>query len=129
MVVKKVNMVKILCKFDADNFGANKTPVEVIRKGAFGGTYFRDNYSGINGKWYKNSWKGFDHLKDIDHKYYFSSYYDVNVNKYGVKCGTSLGFWENKGWIDETDAYGWFQWYFRYWLGRRSQDNKKQINR
>ena len=102
MVAKKVNMVKILCKFDADNFGANKTPVEVIRKGAFGGTYFRDNYSGINGKWYKNSWKEFDHLKDIDHKYYFSSYY-VNVNKYGVKCGTSLRFWENKGWINEID--------------------------
>ena len=32
--------------------GANKTPVEMIREGAFGGTYFRDIYSGINGKWY-----------------------------------------------------------------------------
>ena len=35
-------------------------------------------------------------------------YYDVNVNKYGVKCGTSLRFWENKGWINEIDPYGWF---------------------
>ena len=34
----------------------NKTPMEVIGKGAFGGIYFRDNYSGINEKWYKNSW-------------------------------------------------------------------------
>ena len=39
------------------NFSPNKTPTEVIREGAFGGAYFRDIYSGINGKWYKNSWK------------------------------------------------------------------------
>ena len=55
-------------------------------------------------------------MKNIDQKYYCSSYYDVSVNKYGVKCGTSLRFWENKGWINEIDPYGWFQWYFRYWL-------------
>ena len=41
------------------NFSPNKTPIEVIREGAFGGTYFRDIYSGINEKWYKNSWKEF----------------------------------------------------------------------
>ena len=38
-------------------FGANKTPVEVIKEGAFRGTYFRDIYPGINGKWYKNHGK------------------------------------------------------------------------
>ena len=48
------------------DFGANKTPVEIIREGAFGGTYFRDIYSGINGKWYKKTWKEFDQLKDIN---------------------------------------------------------------
>ena len=47
------------------DFGANKTPVEVIKEGAFGGTYFRDIYSGITGKWYKKSWKEFDQLKDL----------------------------------------------------------------
>ena len=101
------------------NLGANKTPIEVIREGAFLGTYFRDIYSGINEKWYKKSWKEFNQLKDIDKKYYSLYYYDVSVNKYGVKWGTSLTFWENKGWINEIDHYGWFQWYFRHWLGRK----------
>ena len=48
------------------DFNPNKTPIEVIREGAFRGTYFRDIYSDINGKWYKNSWKEFDQLKNID---------------------------------------------------------------
>ena len=109
--------------------GANKTPVEVIKEGVFENTYFRDIYSGINGNQYRKSWKEFGQDKDIDQKFYFSDYYDVSINKYGVNCGTSLIFWENKGWIDEIDTYGWFQWYFRYWLGRRSEDDERQINR
>ena len=40
-----------------------------------------------------------------------------------------LRFWENKDWIDEIDPYGWCQWHFRYWLCRRSPDDKRQINR
>ena len=111
------------------NFSPNKTPIEIIKESAFGGTYFRDIYSDINKKWYKNSWKEFTHLKNINAKFYASDCYDVNVNKYGVKCGISLKFWENKGWINKIDLYGWFQWYFRYWLGRRSKDYKRQINR
>ena len=51
---------------------------------------------------------------------YASNYYDVKVNKYRVKCGTSLRFWENKGWINGQDPYEWFQWYCRYYYGRRS---------
>ena len=42
------------------DFGANITPVEIIKEGAFGGTYFRDIYSSINSKWYRKSWKEFD---------------------------------------------------------------------
>ena len=107
----------------------NKKPIEIIKEGAPGGTYFRGIYSGITEKWYRKSWKEFDQLKDIDQKYYYSYYYDISVNKYGVKCGTSLKFWENKVWTNQIDPYGWFQWYFRYWLGRRSNDDKRQVNR
>ena len=111
------------------DFGANKTPVEMIKKGAFGGTYFKNIYSSVNGKWLKKSWKEFNQLKNIDQKFYCLDYYDVSVNKYGVKSRTSLRFWGNKGWINEIDPYGYFQLYFRYWLGRRSSDDERQINR
>ena len=111
------------------DFGANKTPVEVTKESAFGGTFFRDIYSGVNEKWYRKSWKELVQLEDIDQKYYCLSYYDVSVNKYGVKSETSLRFWENNGWINPIDSYGWFQWYFRYWLDRRSSDDERQINR
>ena len=50
-------------------FGANKMPVEVITEGTFGGTYFRDIYSSVTGKWCKKSWKEFDQLQDIDQKF------------------------------------------------------------
>ena len=72
------------------DFGANKTPVEVIKRDQIGGTYFRDIYSGVNSKWYKKSWKNFNELQNVAQKYYFSNYYNAGANKYGVKCGTSL---------------------------------------
>ena len=68
-------------------------------------------------------------MKDIDKKYYASDFYDISVNKYGVKCCTSLRFWESKDWIKPIDPYGWFQWYSRFWLGRRSEDDQRQIGR
>ena len=49
--------------------------------------------------------------------------------EYGVSCGTSLRFWENKGWIHSIGPYGWFQWHFRYWQDRISVDDERQINR
>ena len=66
-------------------FDPNKTLVGIIKERAFGGTYFRDIYSGVNKKQYINSWKEFNELKDIDQKYYSSNHYDVEFNKYEVK--------------------------------------------
>ena len=51
------------------DFKPNITPIDVIKKGVFGGTYFRDIYSNVTCKFYKNSWKEFEVLKDIDKKY------------------------------------------------------------
>ena len=59
-------------------------------------------------------------MESIDKKYCCSDFYDVGVNKYGVKC---------KGWINKIDPYGCFQWYCRYWKGRRSEDDQRQIGR
>ena len=64
------------------DFDANRTLVKIIEERAFGGTYFRDIYSDINGKWHRKSWKQFNELNNIDQ--------NVNVNKYVVKCSTSL---------------------------------------
>ena len=85
------------------DFGANKTPAEIIKEGAFGGTYFRDFIQWY--KSYKKSWKEFDVLRNIDQKYYCSDYYGISVNKYCVNCETSLRFWENKGCINPVNPY------------------------
>ena len=110
-------------------FTPNISPVDVIKKGAFSGTYFRDIYSSVTDKFYKNSWKEFDELKNIESKYYGSDFYAVRLNYYGVKVRASLRFSESKGWINEIDPYGWFQWHFRYWKRRRSEDDVRQIGR
>ena len=104
-------------------------PTEISKGWAFGGTYFRDIYSDVNEKWYRNSWKEFNELKNIGQKYYSSNYYDAKLNKYKFKTGTSLRFWENKGWIKKVYPYWWFQWCLRYFLVRRSSDDFKEIRR
>ena len=80
-------------------FNPNKTPFKVIKEEAYGGPYFRDIYSGANGKQYRKSQKELDKLEDIDQNYHRSNYHDAGVNNYAVKCGTSLRFWENKDWV------------------------------
>ena len=110
-------------------FNPNKTPIEKIKEGEFGVTYFRDLHSGVNGKWCRNSWKEFNDLKNIDRKYYSSNYYDAELNKCKFKTETPLRFLGNKGWIIKIDLYGLLQWYFRYFLGRRSSDNFRQTKR
>jgi hypothetical protein len=118
---------------DYPEFKPNLTPKEIFRLGSFGGTYWRPIYSSIIDKNLKNQhkkfpdkwWKGISEDKLIRP---FDDY-DTSINKYKVKVGTTLEFWEDKGWISEYDTYGWVQWYCNFYLGRRTLDDERQINR
>ena len=115
-------------------FKPNVSPKDVFKKGAFGGTYFRPIYSSITNRKYKGGEVIAEYPKtwfqNIDiNKKVISNEYDNKVNKYGVRCGSSLEEWEKNNWIVEEDPYGWFQWYCRFYNGRRIDDDERQIKR
>jgi len=118
---------------DVKDFRPNRTPKEILQLGSFGGTYFRPIYSSITKKNYGSEvYKELpkDWLAGLNiNKKVASPTYDVNVNKYKAKCGGSLEMWETSGWIVEQDPYGWFQWYCRFFQGRRTEDDERQIGR
>ena len=118
---------------DFPKFRPNMTPKEVLQAGAFGGTYFRPIGSAVTKKTYGDEvWKELpaDWLDGLDvRKQVASPVYDADVNKWRVKCGNELSEWEQKGWITPIDPYGWFQWYCRFYLGRRSSDDGRQVSR
>lgn len=118
---------------DQPSFTPNKSPEEMIREGCFGGSYFRPlfsrrlaatvegDYRELPESWYSGI--------DVD-RFLTSSSYDPEVNKYKVKCGQSIEEWEAAGWIDHRfDVRGWFQWYCRFFMGRRCEDDERQISR
>lgn len=115
-------------------FHPNRTPEDILRSGSFGGTYFRSILSAVTNKKYNAS----DVLKDtvkpewikgLKTSMLTSQTYDATINKFKVKCGGSLGMWESSGWIADSDPYGWFQWYCRFYQGRRCSDDARQISR
>jgi len=53
--------------------------------------------------------------------------YDKSLNKYRVRVGTTLELWESKGWIDPKHPYGWIEWYFDFYSGKRSRDDEHQM--
>ena len=114
---------------DYPEFTSNLTPEEVIKLGSFGGTYFRPIYSSVTNKHYKNQENEFPFFKGISKNKLTSVECDKNIDKYKVKSGTSLDYWEDKGWMRKQDPYGWFQWYCRFYSGRRSEDDERQIDR
>jgi len=117
---------------DQEEFRPNMTPKEVLQAGSFGGTYFRPIKSSVTNLKYNKMWDELPQnwIEGISVKRLVSStHYDEKVNTFKAKCGGSLEMWETSGWIDKIDPYGWFMWYCRFYLGRRSRDDDRQIGR
>jgi len=115
------------------DFVPNKSPAEVLREGCFGGTYFRPLYSKHLGITVQDDWEELpsDWVSSLRvQKFLTSSVYDPEVNKFGVASGQTIEQWEENGWINhDYDVRGWFQWYCRFFLGRRCDDDERQISR
>ena len=118
---------------DYPEFQPNLSPREIFKLGSFGGTYYREIYSHVTKQWYKNvhykypkSW-----FRGIpsDHLTRPWSDYDKSINKYNVKVGTTLEFWESKHWITKYNPYGWVDWYLGFFSGKRGPDDERQIKR
>ena len=92
-------------EFD-EGFSPQLTPQEMLKLGVFEGKYLTDCQKEFPKEWFKEA--------------KLSPYIaDVSCNFFGVKSRLSLSIWQAKGWIYEPDVRGWFQWYCRYYLGRR----------
>lgn len=118
---------------DVPDFTPNKAPAEVLKEGCFGGTYFRPLYSFTLGITISNDWQELpSHWVEGTNTdlSLVSSTYEQSINKYGVKCGQTIEEWEANGWINhDFDIRGWFQWYCRFFQGRRCVDDERQIGR
>jgi hypothetical protein len=115
-------------------FKPNLAPAQIFQAGAFGGTYYRPIKSTVcpHMKFDEQIWQEYPDswFKDLEPSTHIASpIYRKTVNKYKVKCGASLEEWERSGWIKPQDPYGWMQWYMRFFLGRRSPDDNRQILR
>ena len=112
-------------------FRPNLSPREMFTLGSFGGTYWRP----IKSKFFKNELRNIHKnypkswWKNIPEENLSSKDYDIKKNKYGVKVGTSLHFWESKNWIMKSHPYGWVHWYCDYYMGKRGDDDERQIKR
>lgn len=102
--------------FDSE-FKPHLTPKEMLELGIFGGLYFGDIPNEFPAAWFKNAAVSKDGKQ---HK---------ELNYYGVNASQPLSVWLEKGWIHRDDPKGWFQWYCRYYSGRRHADDFRQIRR
>jgi hypothetical protein len=101
--------------FHAD-FHPHLTPKEMLALGVFGGKYMTDCRAEYPADW-------FEHAKLCPERH------DPHQNCFGVNASQPLSVWRAKGWIHEEDPRGWFQWYCRYYAGRRGPDDLRQIRR
>lgn len=101
--------------FHAD-FRPELTPNEMLELGVFGGKYMTDCAAEFPADW-------FTHAKLCPERH------DATLNCFGVNASQPLSVWRAKGWLHEDDPRGWFQWYCRYYMGRRGEDDERQIRR
>lgn len=102
--------------FDPE-FKPELTPKEMLRLGVFGGVYMRDAKKEFPKEWFK----GAKLAEDGPSK---------DCNYFKVHASQPLSVWKKKGWIYKDDPRGWFQWYCRYYMGRRVlKEDARQIKR
>ena len=97
-------------------FTPDLTPVEMLELGVFGGKYMTDCRAEFPSSWFKNA--KFNH-----------EFHDASLNFFEINASQPLSEWLRKGWIHPDDPRGWFQWYCRYYMGRRGPDDMRQIKR
>ena len=97
-------------------FEPELTPKELLALGVFGGKYMTDCRAEFPASWFAKA-----KLCPEGH--------DASLNYFGVNASQPLSVWRKKGWIHPDDPRGWFQWYCRYYMGRRSLDDDRQIRR
>ncbi len=100
-------------------FKPELTPKEMLSLGVFGGRYMRDCKKEFPKNWFTKAKFHPDNKPGHDKK----------LNFFEVDASQPLKIWQKKGWIHPQDPRGWFQWYCRYYMGRRSDDDEKQIKR
>jgi len=98
------------------DFRPELTPKQMLELGVFGGKYMTDCAAEYPKDWFARA-----RLCRERH--------DPETNYFGVNASQPLSVWRAKGWIYEEDPRGWFQWYCRYFLGRRCPDDGRQIQR
>ena len=92
------------------------TPKEMLELGVFGGRYMTDCKDEFPEEWFRSA--RFSPVRA-----------DAELNLFGVIASQPLSVWRKKGWIWDDDPRGWFQWYCRYYMGRRCVDDDRQIKR
>lgn len=99
------------------DFKPELTPKEMLELGIFGGCYFDGIPNEFPKNWFSQAKLSGDGKQ---HK---------ELNYFAVLASQSLDEWKRKGWIHKDDPKGWFEWYSRYYLGRRHEDDERQIKR
>ncbi|MEP7016345.1 MAG: hypothetical protein ABI925_12960 [Verrucomicrobiota bacterium] len=98
------------------DFRPQLSPSQMLRLGVFGGKYMTDCAAEFPRDWFTRARFSEDR-------------HDPALNCFGVNASQSLSAWREKGWIYHEDPRGWFQWYCRYYMGRRCIDDERQIKR